>query len=355
MKNIILVILVLILVGGIAFITIQENKKPKEKVDLQLKLKAGEHHEIKFTKTQETFQTYRNKILKFKSNESETMGFDVKSVDPNGSMNISFYYKSVVTDLNSPVQDIHYDSSKPPVESNDMYLNAISEVTSAVLASKFTTKVSQTGDMTDVEGFENVLKVIEAKIRKEAEKEPNDPNISSQDKAALAELRKKLLEESIKGALAFYRTLVFSVKSDTQEILKDIFIKYPYRPVAADNKWHDQTRLNVGLPVDANITYIFKKKENGLAYVDVVYDVDMSKKLKITEVTSRETVSKYVSGVRSATSVFNPENGLLTKSEGRLKFSGLQHVETDKAVLPIRPNMDIDLKIEGFFNYELIK
>jgi hypothetical protein len=355
MKNVFLVILVGIVVAAVVFFTIQENQKPKEKVDLQLRLKAGEHHEMKLTKSQEIFQQYKNKVSKVKSSEQNVLGFDVTSVDPNGRMNISFYYKSVAFDINSPAIDIHYNSAKPPVESNDMYLNAISEVTSAVLANKFSTKISQVGDIGDIQGFENVSKYIEKKIRKEAAAKLNDPNMSQKNKELLGELQKKFLEAEIKEELEFYRKLINSVLSDTREVLKYIFIKYPYRPVATESKWHDKTSLDFDMAVDANITYIYKKKENGLAYIDSVYDIDMNKKLKIMEVTSRATTSKYISGVRSATNLVNTQTGLLQKSEARIKFSGLQHIETDKTVLPIRPNMDIDLKVEGTNTIELIK
>lgn len=354
-KNIFLIILTLVVAAAIIFFTIQENQKPKQKIDLFLRLQPGEHHELKLAHLQETIQTYKDKMFKLDTKVEALMGFDVVNVDADGAMNLNFYYKAIAVDANNGQQHIIYDSAKPPVDSNDEMLNAIAEVYSAVIGNKLSMKVSQMGESGEIKGFDEIRKKLEEKIRKDAAAEVNDPNLSEKDKEAIEVLRKMFMESATKQKMSFYNTILASIISDTKEIAYNIFTKYPDRPVSTGNSWYDKTVLNLNFEVDADVTYIFKRKENGVVYIDVISDVDMGKDFKIAEITSREKITKNISGVRSATNAVDEATGLLHKSEAIIKFKGTQHVETDKTVLPIRPNMDIPIRIEGSTIIELIK
>ncbi|MCE5341870.1 MAG: DUF6263 family protein [Planctomycetaceae bacterium] len=360
-KNIILIILVGIIVAAIVLFSIQENQKPKEKIDLKLRLKVGQHHEMKLTNVYEVVQTYKDKMAKYNSKTDQVVGLDVGAVDTNGTMNIVFYYKSVALDANVSGRTIKYDSTKPPVETNDIYIKAISDVTAAVIASKFSVKVSPTGDRGEIKGFEAVLKKMEPKIKKEIIEEINDPNFNEKTLTVIA---KKMLDNEVNARISFYKHFLGSIESDTKEMLGNIFIKYPCRTVTAGNKWYDKTQLNIySMPVDANLTYILKGKENDIVYVDSISDVDMHKKLKVVEVNAREKISKYISGVHLAKNSLDFNTGLLRKSEAMIKFTGLQYVETDKTALSnfsanlksVRPNMNIPITISGSAIIEMIK
>ncbi|HBG27502.1 MAG: hypothetical protein A2Y10_02915 [Planctomycetes bacterium GWF2_41_51] len=354
-KNIFLIVLAVIAVGGIAFLTIQEKQKPKGKAQLVLQLKKGDHHEYKISHIQETIQTYRDQMFKLDTMANISMAFDVISVDSNGTMNLHFYYKAIAIDANTGSQHIVYDSSKPVVETNDIFLTAIADIYSTVLKNKFAVKVSQAGEKGEIVGFERVQSLMKEKIRKDAMKEVNDANMSESDKEVFTKLIKGMMEMAIKQRTAFYNSIFASVVNDTKEMIDSLFIKYPSWQVSSGSKWYDKTQFNFGIVVDANNTYIFKRKENGTAYIDVISDVDMGKKYKIAEITQRETVKKSISGVRSATNAVDEATGLLQKSEAIIKFSGKQHIETEKTILPLRPNMDIPIRIEGSTIIELIK
>jgi hypothetical protein len=126
------------------------------------------------------------------------------------------------------------------------------------------------------------------------------------------------------------------------------------------------------LPVDANITYIFKRLENGSAYIDTIHDVDMGGKLVLTDVESQGKISKCISGARTATNSVNGATGLLERSEAVMKFTGKQKIEPDnpivayhirprdvyagfKANISLQSGAVIPITIEGTTIIELIK
>lgn len=354
-KNGFLIVLAILTIGGIVFLTIQENGKPKDKADLTLRLQKGDHHEYKIAHIQETIQTYKNQMFKLDTIANISIAFDVAGVDANGAMNLNFYYTSIAIDANTGSQHLIYDSAKPVRETNDVVLTAITDVYSIVLKNKFKVKISSKGEKGEIGGLENVQSQMREKIKRDAMAEANDANMSESDKETYAKLMKGFIEMAIQQRTRFYNDIFGSVVSDMKETIDSLFIRYPNWQVSSGNKWYDKTTFNFGIVVDANNTYIFKRKENGTAIVDVISDVDMGKKYKIAEITQRETITKSISGVRSATNAIDEATGLLQKSEAILKFSGKQHIETEKTILPLRPNIDIPIRIEGSTIIEMIK
>ncbi|HAL44601.1 MAG: hypothetical protein A2Y12_18125 [Planctomycetes bacterium GWF2_42_9] len=354
-KNIFLIVAGIVIIGAFVFFTIQENKKPEEKVDLYLKLKAGEHYDMRIANHQRTTQTYKDKMLQVDEKSDDVLSFDVISVEPNGTMNIAFKYKTVKMEANTPGQKITFDSAKKPVETNDIIQTAINEVGAAVMAGQYSFKISPKGRKEHIQGFDVVRAKLADHIKEQAEKEINDESASEKDKEAFAVLQKGFLERIVKEKIAFYNNFLNSIADETQQKITFIFLTLPYKPVGAESKWYEKLVFHLGMNVDANTTYIYKKKENGNAFIDIISDVDMGKKFKVIDISSRETVSKTITGTRWATNVIDAQTGLLQRSEATIKYNGVQHIETDKATLPIRPNMDIKLRIEGSTIVELIK
>ena len=67
----------------------------QDKVDLKLRLKAGESHEMKTTQTQDIVQTINGLEMNMKQTIEMVMGMDCLSVDANGVMDIAITYKSM--------------------------------------------------------------------------------------------------------------------------------------------------------------------------------------------------------------------------------------------------------------------
>ncbi|MDD5011684.1 MAG: DUF6263 family protein, partial [Phycisphaerae bacterium] len=276
------------------------------------------------------------------------------SADDNGTMSIDFFYKFVKMDINSPPQHIIYESSTPkPAESNDVLLNAIWDVYSAVIGDKLRITASPAGQTSDIEGFDKVRKKIKEIINNRLVAEMNIPD--GQDKEAVKVLREMMLAGVKKQMELFYNNILSSIISGTQEMIDSMIIKYPEWQVSAGSKWYGSSRLSLGFVVDANTTYIFKRCENSRAYIDVISHVDMGKNFKITEINNRETIKKCISGVRSSSNVVNESTGLLERSEAIIKFNGAQRIEPDKLIAPLSPTMTIPIKIAGTTVIELIE
>jgi hypothetical protein len=376
-KNILVIILSVIVVGAIIFFSIEENKKPKERIDLKLQLKAGESHEFKITHRQETLETYQDQQRKVNTHAEIVAGLEVSSVEPNGTMNVDFIYKSFQLNINSDGEDVHYDSTKPvSADPNNDLLTAINDVYSTVIGTKLRIAVSPLGKVNNTGYFDEVRKKMEALIKGRVKQEiakMTDPN--TKNKAMLAyfqerqyEMAKNMTTEMTK----YYNRILASIITDTQEAIGYIIIQYPDEQMFTGDKWYDKTRLNLNLPVDANITYIFKRLENGSAYIDTIHDVDMGGKLVLTDVESQGKISKCISGARTATNSVNGATGLLERSEAVMKFTGKQKIEPDnpivayhirprdvyagfKANISLQSGAVIPITIEGTTIIELIK
>ena len=64
-----------------------------DKVDLKLRLKAGENHEMKMTQIQNITQTIADQEQKMKQTQEVVIGFNCLSVDAAGNMDVEMIYK----------------------------------------------------------------------------------------------------------------------------------------------------------------------------------------------------------------------------------------------------------------------
>ena len=354
-----LIVLFAIVIAGIIFVSIQENQKPREKAELNLSLQPGEQHEVKLTSFRETIQTYKDQVHKLGENAEAVIGFDVAGIDANGAINIDLCYKSIKIKYNTLKEEFEFDLKNiKHAEPNDYVQNGINITYQAIIGSKISTKIGPMGrQICDFKGIDGINTKIEKLIDKTYPPVVFDMNSFKEKNEDSA---KKFLETMAMAKIpaivkSVCNEILSSAMSETKETVNYIFIKYPDRLVMTGNKWYDKSQLNMGMVADANVTYIFKRKENGIAYIDSIYDVDMGKNFKITEITSGETIRKCISGALTVSTAVDANTGLFQRSEAVVKFSGVQQIETNKLILPIRPNMTIPIKIEGSIVIELIK
>jgi len=113
----------------------------QDKVDLKLRLKAGESHEMKMTQTQDVTQTMMGQEQKMKQTQEMIIGFDCLSVDANGNMDIEMTYKSMKMAMDGPMGHMEFDSANPkPVDPNRSDEKMIAAMFSAMVGSKFQMK-----------------------------------------------------------------------------------------------------------------------------------------------------------------------------------------------------------------------
>ena len=84
-----------------------------DKVDLKLRLKAGESHEMKMTQTQNITQTMNGQEMNMKQTQEMVMGIDCLSVDADGVMDVQIAYKSMKMAMDGPMGHMEIDSANP--------------------------------------------------------------------------------------------------------------------------------------------------------------------------------------------------------------------------------------------------
>jgi hypothetical protein len=347
-----------VVIGGFAYLVWQGSQEPPEKIDLKLQLKAGESHEMKLTYFQDVTQTFKDRQNKANLQAEMIVGLDVLSVDANGTMGVELFYKAIKLKADGLKEQIDFDSANPkPAGPNDLLQRAFAIVYSAVIDNNFKVEVNPAGKVSGTLDFDEVRAKIEEGISKERKNRVADiNNFGSKNKDVGKKLEEMMMEIIRLQRLAgLCGSILSSAIMDTQEMMDCVIVKFPDKPLSAGSKWRDKSHLNLGFLADANTTYKFKRRENGCAYIDAVSDIDMGKNLRIIEINSLDKISRRMSGARKSSNVVDEATGLLRKSEAVMIFSGVEKIEPDKLILPVRPDMTIPITIEGSMVIELIK
>jgi len=362
MKNFVLIFLVVIVAATIAFVAWQENQEPPEEINLKLQLKAGESREMKLTSSQKITQTVKDQQHRINVRAEMVIGFDVLNVDSNGAMDVELFYKAMKLKTDDPEQKADFDSANPkPIEPNEFLERAVAEVFSAVIGNKLSMKISPAGQTSDIKGFEPAIakyEVAMAKYEEELNKRPvMDMNNINPKSEEFAKKMEKIMAEHYRLLMLeeLCKSIFSSLVMDTREMVDCIIMKFPDGRTSVGCEWQGKSWLNMGFLAVADTTYKFKRRENGRVYIDAISDLDMGKDLRIMKITSREKQSKRMSGARTSSNIVDEATGLLQRSEAISRFSGIEKIEPDKATLPIRPDMTIQIGLEGSTVIELIK
>ena len=294
------------------------------KVDLKLRLKAGESHEMKMTQTQNITQTAGGQEQKMKQVQEMVMGLDVLSVDANGVMDVQMAYKSVKMVMDGPMGHMEFDSANPkPIDPNRPDQKMMAALVSAMAGCKFQMKVKPTGGTSDVRGVGEML----AKVRKEI---PSGPEMEGADKF----LDEMFDEKQLEG-----------LTGNMMEV-------FPVEPVAVGDTWYDTKSINFMMPIDIDTTYMLKERKDGIAYIDAAAKMDMGDSSKAIELDPNNKMSMQISGTMNSTSQVDEKTGLARKSNIVMNFSGIVKMEAS----PQMPEgMTIPMTITGNAVVELIK
>jgi hypothetical protein len=323
-KTVSIVVYVLVL-QAIVCLAEQEGQAPAGKVDLKLRLKAGESHEMKITQTQNMTQTAGGQEQKMKQVQEMIMGLAVLSVDANGVMDVEMTYKSMKMTMDSSTgQHIDFDSVNPkPVDPNKPDEKMLAAMFSAMVGSKIQMKMKPTGETYDVRG----LKAMAAKMK---EKMSNNPETQGMEG-----FFDKMFDEK-------------QVKETTGSML----CMFSGEPVAVGDTWYNTISMDFVMPIDIDTTYMLKQRKDGIAYIDAVAKMDMGDSSKTIEIDPNNKMSMQISGTMNSTSQVDEKTGLARKSNMTMNFSGVVKM----GVSPQMPEgMTMPMTITGDAVIELIK
>jgi len=296
----------------------------QDKVDLKLRLKAGESHEMKMTQTQNIAQTMNGQEQKITQVQEMIIGFDCLGVDANGNMDVEMTYKAMKIAMDGPMGHLEFDTANPkPADPNKPQEKMMASIFSAIAGSKFQMKVSPTGKTTDIRGIKEMLTKIKEKMG-------NGPEMQGMNK-----FFDKMFDEK-----------------QAKEMTGDMLGAFPAEPVAVGDTWYDTISMNFIMPIDVDTTYMLKQRKDGIAYIDAVAKMDMGDSSKAIEIDPNNKVSMQISGTMNTTSEVDEKTGLTRKSNIAMNFSGVIKVEAN----PQMPEgMTIPMTIVGNAVVELIK
>ena len=297
----------------------------QEKVDLKLRLKAGESHEMKMTQTQNITQTAGGQEQKVKQVQEMVMELDVLSVDANGVMDVEMTYKSMKMTMDiSTGQHIDFNSINPkPVDPNKPDEKMIAAMFSAIVGSKIQMKMKPTGETYDVRGLKAILAKMKEKIG------------SSPEAQGLEGFFDKMFDEK-----------------QVKEMTGSMLCMFPAEPVAVGDTWYNTISMNFVMPIDIDTTYILKQRKDGIAYIDAAAKMDIGDSSKAIEIDPNNKMSMQISGTMNSTSQVDEKTGLTHKGNMTMNFSGV----TKMGASPQMPEgMTMPMMITGNAVVELIK
>ena len=296
----------------------------QDKVDLKLRLKAGEKHEMKMTQNQNIAQTMNGTEQKMTHTQEMVMGFDCLSVDANGVMDVEITYKSIKMTMEGPMGRMEFDSANPkPIDPNRPDQQMVAAMVSAMAGSKLQMKMTPTAKTSDIRGIKEMLAKIKEKMM------GSNPEMQRMD------IFDKMFDEK-----------------QVKEMTSSMMGAFPAEPVAAGDTWYDTISMNFIMPIDIDTTYMLKQRKDGIAYIDSVAKMDMGDSSKPLEIDPNNKVSMQISGTMNATSEVDEKTGLARKSNITMNFSGVMKMGGN----PQMPEgMTMPMTITGNAVVELIK
>jgi hypothetical protein len=295
-----------------------------DKVDLKLRLKAGDSHEMKMTQTQDISQTMNGQEMNMKQIMEMVMGIDCLSVDADGVMDVQMSYKSVKMIMDGPMGHMEFDSANPqPIDPNRPDQKMMASMVSAMAGCKFQMTVKHTGETSNVRGIEDML----AKIRNVI---PAGPEMEGMDK-----LLDKMFDEKKLG-----------------ELTGNMMGTFPSEPIAVGDAWYDTQSINLMMPIDVDTTYMLKSRKDGIAYIDAAAKIDMGDSSKPIEIDPENKMSMQLSGTINTTSEVDEKTGLTRKSNITMNLSGVMRMEANEQM---PEGMTMPMTIKGDAVVELIK
>jgi hypothetical protein len=292
-----------------------------DKVDLKLRLKAGESHEMKITQVQDINQTMNGQPMKVKQTQEMVMGVDCLGVDANKVMDVAITYKSMKMAMDGPMGHMEFDSANPkPADPNKPQEKIIASIYSAMVGCKFQMKVKPTGENYDIRGIKEMMTKVKEKL-------PSGPELQGVDS-----FLDKMFDEK-----------------ELKEMAGNMMCVFPVEPVGIGDTWYDTRSFNFVMPIDISTTYMLKERKGGIAYIDAVAKMDIGDSSKPMQMGPNK-MRMQLAGTMNAKNQVDEKTGLLHKGNMTMNFSGIMRMDSEP-----NQSMTIPMTIVGNAVVELIK
>lgn len=291
-----------------------------DKVELKLRLKAGESHEMKMTQVQDIAQTMNGSEFKMTQTQEMVMGIDCTGVDANGNMDVKMTYKAMKIVMEGPMGKMEFDSAKPKATDANTppQEKILGDVLAAIVGSEFRIKIKPNGETYDVRGISEMMKKLKG--------DSNSP---------IGNVISKMFGED-------------QVKDMTGNMMN----MYPAEPVAVGDSWYETKSINFMMPIDVDTTYMLKGVKDGTATIDMVSKMDMGDSSKPIVIDPNNKMSMQLSGTINGTSLVDLATGMVKKTDMTINFSGMLKMEPNQEM---PEGMTIPMSIKSTATVELTK
>ena len=207
------------------------------KLELRLRLKAGEVYRLKTTVEQRVNQAIGANAQPTEQTFAVGYSMAVESVDGAGNMKVATKYDTVLFRQKGPGGAVEYDSQNPPKQ-----VPQAARSFAALAGLGFKSTITPTGRVTAVEGLDAMFAEMVRKLEL-----PEGPQKAAVQKV----LAEQFGEETMK------------------QNLQNVFALYPDTPVAVGESWQRRVVVSKGFPVIIDATYTLKGREGGVARVEI--------------------------------------------------------------------------------------
>ncbi len=316
----------------------------QDKVDLKLRLKAGEKYDMKMTSTQKMTQLFMGQEQTSNQTNEMVMSMNCLSVDANGVMDIEATYKYMKMTMDGPMGRIEYDSRNPkptgPNEPDKQNSNNILSsflrggINSGIIGGQYPGISSGASFMSG--GLAGLcIDVLAGQLAKTAEKTGEEEATAGLSDIASKKFRMKMTPTGETTTTSFTTGVIF-----------------PTNPVGVGDTWHTTSTINPNMPTNLSNTCVLKNRKDGIAYIDTVTKMDMGDSSKAIKTDPNNKVSTQMSGTINSANEIDEKTGLLRKSNMTTNISSVTKMEAN----PQMPKgMTTSMTITGNTVVEMIK
>ncbi len=289
-----------------------------DKIDLKLNLTAGQKFGSKTIVSQKVSQTMNGQAITSAQDITIEVISEVLSVDAENIATVKMTYESFRAkgSVSSPGGSFEYDSDNPTADPNNPQAAMMSQMFNRMKGVEFVMKLSDKGQIVDVEGFDEMLEKMFSVME--------DPE---QAKAMIDMMKNIMSEDKLK------------------EMNSEMFATFPDGAVGIGDMWDNIISVGgAGMPIDIDTTYMLKERKDGVAVLGVTSKMDMGNEdSKLIEVEGMK-MNMQLTGTQNGTMKIDEATGWVIGGETTMNFSG------SVKILPsehMPEGMTIPMTIEG--------
>jgi hypothetical protein len=208
-----------------------------DKTLLRYRLEKGKTYSCRYTCDEEVTLELRGFTLSMDIKNAAGVSYYVEDIDQNGDATVVCKYETIYFKSRTPWGPVQYDSTDPPV-----YLAAGMQVFDSLLGQKVTLKVSPDGRVKDIQGIDELLSRILARMDL-----PDGPEGVMFVKSVREMFGEKAVQDFLKGSAGLY--------SDN--------------PVGIGETWSRTGLLSLAHPLPVEYRYRLMSLKDGIATLDV--------------------------------------------------------------------------------------